>query len=157
MSERQDAGNESRLEALVTKWRTVGREVAWLVWDTVKDLDPGEGLKGTATRNAWEGDAVLDRNGKKSGLGSGGFQAGWGYDNGKADPKSGGFDGGWGWDDRKDDESNGEDGRMDDTMDVDWEGRQVQNHSLGTMLRHLGIDPDTLGWDEDEGDFEGAA
>ena len=29
----------------------------------------------------------------------------------------------------------------------------VVHHTLGVMLRRMGIDPDTLGWDEEEGDF----
>lgn len=28
-----------------------------------------------------------------------------------------------------------------------------KGHTLGTMLRYMGIAPDTLGWDEEEGDF----
>ncbi|KAL6299722.1 hypothetical protein BKA93DRAFT_805388 [Sparassis latifolia] len=35
------------------------------------------------------------------------------------------------------------------------EDEAAAEHTLGTMLRHFGIAPETLGWDEDEGDFIG--
>lgn len=54
----QSLGDEQNLEALVTKWRTVGRDVAWLVWDTVKDIDPGEGLNAPLVKEGWGEDDV---------------------------------------------------------------------------------------------------
>lgn len=80
-----------------------------------------------------------------------GLHSNWGYEDGK----KGGFDGNWGWDDKN--SAAGvemEEGREDMQVDKE-EGRPSESHSLGTMLRRLGIDPETLGWDEEEGDFVG--
>lgn len=150
----RDADDDERLETLVTKWRTVGREVAWLIWDTVKDLAPGEGLSSTAPGGGWNEDAAP--RGNKSAFKIDGFQSGWGWD-GEKKGKHDGLDNSWGWDDKQiASVVEGEDGVVvGEPMEVDEEEPQVENHSLGTMLRHLGIDPDTLGWDEDEGDFVG--
>lgn len=150
------ADGARRLDALVTKWRTVGREVAWLVWDTVKDRDPGDSLRVLPAKGGWDEDEVPGGGKRAGGFGSGGFQAGWGYDDGKSGSgKHDGFAGSWGWDDKKEGGS-GEAGEVEERMDVDEEAEgQTQNHSLGTMLRFMGVDPETLGWDEDEGDFVG--
>ncbi|KAH9938453.1 uncharacterized protein B0H18DRAFT_967257 [Fomitopsis serialis] len=65
--------DEDELEELVVKWTTVGREVAWAVWDTVKDLDPGEA-------------ANMGKDGRRDG-GRGG---GWGFDDSSNQPQNGG-------------------------------------------------------------------
>lgn len=153
IKQEEDGEDEQKLAALVTKWRTAGRDVAWQVWDTVKDLDPGEGLKTTAA-GGWDEDAVprKEKNKRgKAGRGGGGFDGGWGYDGAKDKAKSDGFDGNWGWDDKE----KAVGGVEGDEMEVEEEEEPSQPHTLGTMLRHLGIDPETLGWDEDEGDFVG--
>lgn len=156
-ADREHAGDKQRLEALVSKWRSVGREVAWLVWDTVKDLDPGESLRALPVRSPWDdGEILPSRNGGQD-YQSNGFKSGWGWDDGKSRGKGkGGFDSSWGWDDKRDGECEGEtDGDAGENTETGEEEVQIMNHSLGTMLRHMGIDPDTLGWDEDEGDFVG--
>jgi hypothetical protein len=152
--DRARAGGKSDLAALVTKWRTVGREVAWLVWDTVKDLEPGEGLKAGNFGGGWNASAVSSTSGKRSSSRSDAFQPGWGYDDGKTDGQNG-FGNSWGWDEKTVDED--EKFREDGPMEASEKEQELaaQNHSLGTMLRYLGIDPETLGWDEDEGDFVG--
>ncbi|KAI0751427.1 hypothetical protein C8Q80DRAFT_575010 [Daedaleopsis nitida] len=99
------ADQDDILEQLVNKWTIAGREVAWAVWDHVKDLDPGPST-------------VLDA----------GQKGGW-------------FEG----------EGDGV-AQREDEMDAAGEPPVVQ-HTLGVMLRRLGIDPATLGWDEEEGDF----
>ncbi|KAI0334697.1 hypothetical protein GY45DRAFT_1358763 [Cubamyces sp. BRFM 1775] len=124
---------EDELEHLVRKWTTVGREVAWAVWDYVKDLDPGAGY------------AV----GQKSG----GWSSGEGDDHwGAQTGQKRAFDPSWGYDDdhvaKKRRLESGGDVEMDDE-----EAAPTVQHTLGTMLRHLSIDPATLGWDEEEGDF----
>ena len=58
---REQLSDEDRdkLDALVTKWRTVGREIAWLVWDTVRDLEPGTAALGASAmpaRGGWDED-----------------------------------------------------------------------------------------------------
>ena len=49
----QSSGGEDDLEALTKKWKTVGREVAWAIWDTIKDQDPGEGLAVGRRAGGW--------------------------------------------------------------------------------------------------------
>ena len=159
-SDREKAGDERHLGALVSKWRTVGREVAWLVWDTVKDVDPGDSLKVAPARGRWDGDEVLPNKAIRQSLANDGFKAGWGWDT-DSKRESGRYDGldsSWGWGDKKERElvdENGERTEEGEKIEVDEEAALIMNHSLGTMLRHLGIDPETLGWDEDEGDFIG--
>ncbi|EKM59730.1 uncharacterized protein PHACADRAFT_181699 [Phanerochaete carnosa HHB-10118-sp] len=154
--DREKSGDGHNLEALVSKWRSVGREVAWLVWDTVKDLDPGDSLKvAVPVRGEWDGDEVLPTKKRGHGSANDGFKDGWGWDGGKGG-KHDGFDSNWGWDDRKDGEivsGTEERATEDERTGMGEENVPTMNHSLGTMLRHLGIDPETLGWDEDEGDF----
>ena len=140
-----------KLEVLTQKWRSVGREVAWLVWDSVKDVEGGGGVGRLPAKGGWdEGESPFACGGRDGGSGKvkkGGFDAGWGYDDGKGRE-------GWGWDE-KGERGEGKDG--EDVMEVEEEEeedeRDVPQHTLGTMLRHMGIDPDTLGWNEDEGDF----
>ncbi|KAI0637873.1 hypothetical protein C8Q77DRAFT_1070292 [Trametes polyzona] len=131
-------GGEDELELLVDKWTAAGREVAWAVWDYVKDLDPGSsGSAGASTKGGWfadEGDAWSAKAGEKRG-----FDPSWGYD----------------------DEHSAKKARVDEGVDVEGPGAEEEDedatpavqHTLGTMLRHMGIDPATLGWDEEEGDF----
>lgn len=55
--EQLNGDDDQRLEALVTKWRTAGREVAWLVWDTVRDLEPSAAAMGAGVlpaRGGWD-------------------------------------------------------------------------------------------------------
>ncbi|OCH93545.1 hypothetical protein OBBRIDRAFT_885381 [Obba rivulosa] len=141
-------GDEDELEALAKNWRDVAREVAWAVWDTVKDFDPGESVAPAKTR--W----MDDEYGASKGQGnkSGGFDGGWGWDDARSGKvKYEGSDKSWGWNNR---------GKAEEVMDTKMEGRECDldesqdpQHTLGTMLRHLGIAPETLGWDDDEGDF----
>ncbi len=150
-----DGEDERRLEELVTKWRTVAREVAWQVWDTVKDCDPGESLK--VRKGGWDevGPPLSKKQGEVRGLQAGwGLESGWGYDDAKG---KGNIEGSWGWDKGGEMDVDGKEGltAADGAMEIDEEDTQVENHSLGTMLRHLGVNPETLGWDEDEGDFVG--
>ncbi|KZT12928.1 uncharacterized protein LAESUDRAFT_689915 [Laetiporus sulphureus 93-53] len=128
---------DEELEQLVSKWTAVGREVAWAVWDTVKDLDPGESMH----------------------VGTGSFAAGWGFDEGAGSSRSNpSVTRAWGWEEDVKGPANGSGGGEDqeDSHAVDEaedETDTAPKHTLGTMLRHLGIAPETLGWDENEGDF----
>lgn len=117
--------NDDELEELVNKWTNVGREVAWAVWDTVKDIDPGESARLGKQQGGWFSD-----------------------DDGGHDSRRGG---GWGFDDKPAKGEPGEEGEQVVSRGDDEDSRP--QHTLGTMLRHMGIAPETLGWDEEEGDF----
>ncbi|TFY65105.1 hypothetical protein EVJ58_g2175 [Rhodofomes roseus] len=124
-----DGNDEEELDELVVKWTTVGREVAWAVWDTVKDLGPGETANIGKVGGGWFDD---ERSGR-----DGGHNSGWGFDDASQPAKG----------------EMGDEGGGSGTKEVDDDAPGVQ-HTVGTMLRHLGIAPETLGWDEEEeGDF----
>ncbi|KAI0092158.1 hypothetical protein BDY19DRAFT_583022 [Irpex rosettiformis] len=153
--DRVQGGDDDKLEVLAGKWKSVGREVAWLVWDTVRDLEPGKTVGMLPAKGGWdEGENPFGGggNGRVKRVGGG---EGWGYDGGKGGGGSGwGISSGWGWDE-KGEQGEGEEGA--EGMEVEEDEQEVPEHTLGTMLRHMGIDPETLGWDEDEGDFVGDA
>ena len=97
-----------------------GREVAWALWDYVKDLDPGT-------------DAAVEQKG------------GWFADQDEQVGVKRRFDSSWGYDD----EHVAKKARMDEDAEEQMEEEsQVVQHTLGVMLRRLGIDPKTLGWNE---------
>ncbi|GBE79430.1 hypothetical protein SCP_0206280 [Sparassis crispa] len=146
------AQEDDNLEALVRKWRNVGREVAWAVWDTVKDVDPTENMTAVKGKNSWFEDEYHG-----APKGKGGLNGSWGYDTGKKG-RSCAFEAGWGWDgDKTGTTADSEmiDGDREKGAGGEDEDEAAAEHTLGTMLRHFGIAPETLGWDEDEGDFIG--
>ena len=106
---------EAALARLTEKWTTAGREVAWALWEYVRDLDPG-----TAPQKG----------------------GGWFTDEDAGQKR--------GWDEAEYIGARAESGM--DGQEEEEEAPIVQ-HTLGVMLRRLGIDPATLGWDEEEGDF----
>ncbi|KAI0036006.1 hypothetical protein K488DRAFT_67929 [Vararia minispora EC-137] len=55
--------------------------------------------------------------------------------------------GGWGWDE-DDQEGKGDDVALREREQSEEEEPERQEHTLGTMLRRLNIDPQTLGWDD---------
>lgn len=57
------------------------------------------------------------------------------------DRKKSGFGESWGW---KESES---------MINEEAEEKDVKEDTMGTMLRQMQIDPETLGWDEEEGEF----
>ncbi|KIM45844.1 hypothetical protein M413DRAFT_23662 [Hebeloma cylindrosporum] len=128
------------LGGLVKKWTEAGREVAWEVWDNVKDNASSEG-RGNLMK------------GKKRAI-----EESWGWDEsgGSKKPKE---DRNWGWDvvpvsDRgTESEQVGETvvGSLEREEEADEE--DVPHATVGTMLIQLGIAPQTLGWDEEEGTF----
>ena len=152
-------GEEEVLERLVRKWTDAGREVAWEVWALVKDSG-GDGRSACAGGNNWGEE-------KKGGT-KRGFEEGWGWDDKDAKkPKIGvGFERNWGWNvERAEDQGEmQESGYGDAAHDgevkngvhhcEEYEAETEQKRdTLGTMLRQLGIAPETFGWDEDEGEF----
>lgn len=149
-------GEEETLAGLVKKWTEAGREVAWEVWGLVKDSggDVTSATASASNRGDW---ADGGKSGNKRG-----FDEGWGWDD-KGDAKKmrpDGFERNWGWNVERSEDS-GADG--DDEADIgmkhgmryEEEEEEKRQDTLGTMLRHLGIAPETLGWDEDEGEFVG--
>lgn len=156
-NEELNDGEGRNLEALVSKWRTAGREVAWLVWDTVKDLEPSAlGARALPTNGGWDetenpflARAKTSKPVGQGGTGGWGLQAGWGY----GDDQGSGSSSSWGWGEKDKGTPGDGEAEAEDKMDVRDGEQAAQPHTLGTMLRHMGIDPDTLGWDEDDGDF----
>ena len=117
---------EHVLEDLVRKWTDAGREVAWELWPLVKE-------SGTSEYGALS---------RVESLYSSSIQ-------------------GWGWNESTDEKHDSEESLNmlgvesndnHDSRDSNLEEEPVQN-SVGIMLRQLGIDPETLGWDEGEGVF----
>ncbi|KAF4602316.1 hypothetical protein EYR40_005521 [Pleurotus pulmonarius] len=132
----QEEDDEGNLETLAKKWREAAREVAWEVWGVVKDRVAEQ------KDNPW-----------------GKFEE---EDRGKKRP----FDESWGWGDqgeakvpRLEDEEPSTD--HDDVRPVDLEfkltksiAEEEHRDTLGTMLRQLGIAPETLGWNDEQETFE---
>jgi hypothetical protein len=135
-------GEEEELEGLIKKWKDVGREVAWEVWGLVKDSQMGRDQAGwgkEGTRGKGPGKRV--------------FEEGWGWDdNDGAKKKARMGDTRWGWDagDRRDNEEFGENRESVEDGEDEANGEE---DTLGTMLRQLGIAPETFGWNEEEGEF----
>ncbi|KAK7695625.1 hypothetical protein QCA50_000261 [Cerrena zonata] len=130
---KQDGKGEEddHLSILISKWRIAGREVAWEVWDSVKDAERVEVGMGNPFKGGWDQDDALTMGAKRE-------RGGWGFE-----------------DDRSAKRPRVEEGSCDADMQVDEENKVAPQHTLGTMLRFMGIAPETLGWDEDEGDFVG--
>ncbi|KAE9399011.1 hypothetical protein BT96DRAFT_965769 [Gymnopus androsaceus JB14] len=124
---------EEALSDLTTRWTEAGREVAWEVWELVKDSE--------------------NSSGKRS------FKEGWGWE-GQGNEKRAKSEGGdsWGWSTRT--ESTDENAMHQDEQELGVKEQQMDEdeerveYTLGMMLRRLGIDPATLGWDDEEGIFK---
>ncbi|KAI5825056.1 hypothetical protein K523DRAFT_420315 [Schizophyllum commune Tattone D] len=142
-------GEEGTLEGLVKRWTEAGREVAWEVWGLTKEAaqggDWGYGSGGGQAKGGF---------GSSGGFG-GGFgkeedaNKGWGWD--KEDEKKGGSS--WGWANEGGGESQEEEEKDDSAQYKDEEEEVKPQQTLGTMLRLLGIAPETLGWDDNEEGF----
>lgn len=127
---------EMTLVRLVNKWTEAGREVAYELWDLAKDsADKVDGLR----VSAWDGGASKGR------------------------PGSG--DRNWGWDfpgikheEPPENDMNATTDNLSElayTNKIHSEDDDEPRNNVGTMLRRLGIDPETLGWDEDTEVFIG--
>jgi hypothetical protein len=116
---------EEVLEGLVKKWTEAGREVAWEVWNLVKDNGSSDGGHGDSQSS------------KKRA-----FQGSWGWESpgdGKK-PRGEEMERNWGWD-------------VVPICAEEEEEEDAPKHTLGTMLMQLGVAPDTLGWNDEEGSF----
>jgi hypothetical protein len=114
---------EEVLEGLVRKWTEAGREVAWEVWNLVKDNASSDGNSQSSKKRT--------------------FKSSWGWESpGDAKKPSGEeMERNWGWD------------VVPNCSRSEEEEEEGARHTLGTMLRQLGVAADTLGWDDDEDDF----
>jgi hypothetical protein len=115
---------DKNLKDLAVKWRNAGREIAWEVWELVKD--------NTSTFEA-------SRESKRK------FQQSWDWSQ-QEDEKRSKLDI-WDWG-GKGNENEDEDIFWRHTED-DGEVEQPRN-TLGTMLRQLNIASETLGWNDEE-------
>ena len=119
---------EEVLEGLVKKWTEAGREVAWEIWNLVKDNASSDGGYGNSQSSK-----------KRT------FKGSWGWESpGDAKkPRSEEMERNWGWDVVP----------ISSRSEEEEEEEDAPKHTLGTMLRQLGIAADTLGWDDEEGSF----
>ncbi|KAF9449930.1 hypothetical protein P691DRAFT_702396 [Macrolepiota fuliginosa MF-IS2] len=135
---REDS-QEDVLRNLINKWTEVGRDVAWEVWVIVKDNvhersdDGSSAINGKRVfRNDWNWEMGDDKR----------------YKRGEEEfPPPGIEDNGLGEADTM---------RRGDLMGMSTgdEDLDRSSHTLGTMLRQLGIDPQTLCWDDEEEIFK---
>ncbi|OJA09927.1 hypothetical protein AZE42_04878 [Rhizopogon vesiculosus] len=125
----KEDNEEMTLVGLVKKWTEAGREVAYELWDLVKD-------------SANKGDEL-----RASGWGGG-------VSSGRSDSE----DRNWGWDSpgikREECPENEMNTTTENLLDPAYintirsEDDEEARNNMGTMLRRLGIAPETLGWDE---------
>ncbi|KAJ6629236.1 hypothetical protein B0H10DRAFT_1776816 [Mycena sp. CBHHK59/15] len=134
-------GEEETLERLVKKWTEAGRDVAWEVWELVKDNDSGGG-------NDWDKDSQEGAGSVKRR-----FEDSWGWneDSSSKRIKVGETDRNWGWEVSPRTEN--ADDRCTEQHDEPVDDYEKPRDTLGTMLMRLGIAPTTLGWDEEVGEF----
>ncbi|KAG8823303.1 hypothetical protein FRC19_004234 [Serendipita sp. 401] len=125
------SGEDEHLEELATKWRNVAKEIAWELWEIVKE---GNTIGGHEINNfAGSVDGAM---------GSSGFKDDDAYSSGGKWSDSG---------NKTEDEGT--------EIGDDWEdeprddGPHADERNMGSMLKQLGIANETLGWNEDEGDF----
>ncbi|KAF5393840.1 hypothetical protein D9757_000231 [Collybiopsis confluens] len=120
---------EETLTNLTTRWTEAGREVAWEVWQLTKDGDHTAFNEKRPFSESWGWDAQAD--GKRIKLEGG--------------------DGSWGWsiNGQAEEGSQSYMGMKEESMDD-----EKVEYTMGMMLRRFGIDPATLGWDEQEGIFQ---
>lgn len=123
-------GSVEKLEQLTLKWTAVARSAAEDLWQLVREAGSVGGAKDDDE---------------------------WGYSGEKRKRKD--ADSNWGWDavdKREDDEEQSdpvEEEAAGDGMDEESTEEKEKGWNLGTMLESMGIPPETLGWDAEEGEF----
>ncbi|KIK65509.1 hypothetical protein GYMLUDRAFT_159697, partial [Collybiopsis luxurians FD-317 M1] len=122
---------EELLTDLTARWTEAGREVAWEVWQLTKNSE-------NSSSDSW-GSSSEKRP----------FQESWGWET-QADEKRIKLEGTDSRDWSSTDETV-EVATLQDTVKEEEEERV--EYTMGLMLRRLGIDPATLGWDDKEGIF----
>jgi hypothetical protein len=128
-------GDEEILGTLLKKWTEAGREVAWEVWDLVKDHGSS------------------DDGGSRTKPGRRSFEDGWGWSEKSISDEK---ERNWGWDIvpntmAEEEAANATNDAGPTECEDEEEKRQ---DTLGTMLMQLGIARETLGWNEEEENFE---
>lgn len=73
-------GEEEKLEELISKWRSVGREVSWEVWSVVREQSEG---------NSWG----IDSQKQQSGFGN--LEENWGWETGTVQKRWHGYGSNW--------------------------------------------------------------
>ncbi|KAG6900906.1 hypothetical protein C0993_004343 [Termitomyces sp. T159_Od127] len=131
----KDDGEEGTLLKLVKKWTEAGRDIAWEVWDLIKD-NTSQDDKG------WSSFTMQDS-------GTLTFKDTWNLDDEMSRQEKGRN---WGWDvePERDMMKIYKNEILKTSTDDD---NQLQN-TLGAMLNQLGILPETLGWNEEDGEFQ---
>lgn len=120
--------DSEELERLTAKWVQAGRDVAWDVWALVKDNVTGSNsVTGTRKR---------------------GYEENWGWEERVSKTQRGGDERHLAWATEPEKFY-----REDNIGQLESDLEERGEESLGTMLRQLGIAPETLGWSEEEGDF----
>lgn len=142
-------GDEEILEGLAKKWTEAGREVAWEVWELVKENAGSDGDWGKSTNSK-----------RNAAGGKRGFEESWGWEE-KGDSKKlrgDKEDSSWGWDTTSQKREEDDDHMAEESQEPAGEEEEEESrpeNTLGMMLRQLGIAPETLGWNEEEGCFVG--
>ncbi|KAF7331818.1 Diphthamide synthesis protein [Mycena kentingensis (nom. inval.)] len=121
-------GEAETLEALVKKWTEAGREVAWEVWGLVKDN---------------EANAETDVGEKRKLSGS------WGWGDESDNKRVKVEERNWGWNV----ESTVTLEEPEAPIDAASQEEAKPKETMGTMLLRLGIALETLGWNDEEGEF----
>lgn len=133
--------DEEVLKGLARRWTEAGREVAWEIWDLVKD----NGTSSDSGNWSWSNKSAKKRT----------FEDSWGWEE-KGDSKRPKIEGAWGWDDPQGKEGDHEGAETTEEISRGGENEEEPpQNTLGTFLRQLGIAHETLGWDENEGLFVG--
>lgn len=130
-------GNDVELQGLIRKWTEAGREVAWEMWNLVKDrTNEDQQLHNTIKRS---------------------YQDNWGWSE-QGDPKKACAETSWDWNASSTeditDENNRTGQKSAESDSVDQYEYEKGENTLGTMLAQLGIDRWILGWNEEEGGFD---
>lgn len=135
----RNEGEAKTLESLVKKWTEAGREVAFEVWELVKDTQSTGG-------DGWGKESQGTGSGKRR------FEDSWGWngESGSKRIKAEETDQNWGWDSRP---ATGHDEEERSEPAVESVEEDKPQETLGTMLMRLGIAPSTLGWNDDKGEF----
>ena len=129
----KEEDQEDKLRELITKWTEAGREVAWEVWTIVKD-NADEGYSAITGKRSLKHFSHWEMESSKRHKGDEDFH----HSSEMADNEP---------------EGTNTRQRVDLMESAEDEDPERPDHTLGTMLRQFGIDPQTLGWDEEEETF----
>ncbi|KAK7060335.1 hypothetical protein VNI00_001100 [Paramarasmius palmivorus] len=127
---------EEVLKGLIKTWTEAGREVAYELFELAKDREGSGSMVGGVRK----------------------FEDSWGWSE-QEGPKKVKMEDSWGWAVPANGEGEGEvidvDAEENERMVVqeDDDGEEKRENTIGMMLRQLGIDPYTLGWDDAEEAF----